>query len=118
LSYTNSGIFYIAGTNNPTANFSVSIEQIPTDTTKVYTISLVYYQYTAAYYCNAVRASDKNGNYILGTASTYVAPKFNGGTPTFSTSPNLVIQQFTIVSFPDDLNEMTRYVISSVSPFS
>jgi hypothetical protein len=117
LSYTNSGIFYIGGAKNPTANFSVSIEQIPTDTTKVYTISLVYYQYTHAYYCNAVRASDKNGNYLLGTASTYAAPKFSGGTPSFSTTPNLVIQQY-IVSFPDDQSTMTRYVISSVSPFS
>ena len=118
LTYTNHGIFYIGGTENPTANFSVRIEQLPTDTTKVYTISLVYYQSTGTYYCNAVRASDTGGTYLLGTSSTYVAPKFSGGTPSFSTAPNLVIQQFTVVSFPDSLGATTRYVVSSVAPFS
>jgi hypothetical protein len=118
LDYNNGGVFYISGTDNPTANFNIQLINLPTDTSRVYTISLVYYQPSTAYYCNGVRARDTTSAYILATASTFESPKFSGGAPSFSATPNLVIQQFTIVSFPNDVNETTRYVISSVAPFS
>jgi hypothetical protein len=115
--YTNHGIFYISGADNPTANFSLNIIYLPTDTTYTCTLSLIYYQTSSAYYCNGVSASDASGNYLLGGASTYTAPKFAGGTPSFTTSPNLVIQQFSLFSIPDAVGTMTRYVVSSVSPY-
>jgi hypothetical protein len=64
-----------------------------------------------------VRARDTTDTYVLATASTFETPKFSGGTPTFTTTPNLVIQTFNILSFPNGIDEITRHVISSVSPF-
>ena len=115
--YTNHGIFHINGVDNPTSNFSLKILNLPTDTSYICTVSLLYYQWTTAYYCSGVSAQDASGNYILGGSSTYIAPKFSGGTPSFTTSPNLVVQQFSLISIPDDTSEMTRYVVSSVAPY-
>jgi len=53
----------------------------------------------------------------LGTASTYAAPLFNGGIPTLTGSPNVIIQTFIISSIANSTGTYLRYVLSSVSNF-
>jgi hypothetical protein len=114
LDYSQGGVFYIPTASVPASNFSVILTNIPTDQTKVYTITLLYYQATNLFYGSTARVSDTTGsNYLLGTSSTFVAPLFNGGTPTLVSAPSLTIQQFNIISISG-----SRYVTSTVSPCS
>ena len=48
---------------------------------------------------NSLRVSDTTGTtYLLGTATTFALPYFNGGTPALSgTTPCLILQQFTVL---------------------
>jgi hypothetical protein len=117
-SYLYGGVFFIDGSNNPTSNFYFSLYNVPVDTGASYTISLMYHQMSTTYYCNKIRIQDASGEWIIGGANSWSTPYFNGGLPSFSTSPNLVIQQFSIVSIPDNTLTTQRYCGSSVSPFS
>jgi hypothetical protein len=111
LDYSAGGIYFISTAAVPAANFSVIITNIPTDQTKTYTISLIYYQAANKYYASTARVSNTTGTtYLLGTSSTYAAPLFTGGTPVLTTAPCLIVQQFTIISISS-----VRYVTSSVS---
>jgi hypothetical protein len=111
LDYSAGGVYYISTASVPAANFAVIITNIPTDQTKTYTITLCFYQATNKFYASTARVSDTTGTtYILGTSSTYVAPLFSGGTPSITTAPCMIIQQFTIVSISS-----VRYCTSSVS---
>jgi hypothetical protein len=112
LDYSLGGIFYIPTSSVPTSNFSVIITNIPTDQTKIYTITLIYYQASTTIYGSTVRISDTVSSYISGTSSTYVAPLFNGGTPSLSTSPCIIMQQFTVSSISS-----VRYTTSIVGAY-
>jgi hypothetical protein len=116
--YQYGGLFYVDGSYNPTSNFYLSIYNIPVDTGAAYTLSLMYQQPSTCYYCNKLRCQDASGSWVLGDANSWVTPRFSGGTPSFSTSPNVVVQQFSVLSIPDNTSTMQRYCVSSVSPFS
>ena len=94
-----------------TANATLTVTNIPTDTTKSYTFSVVSYFANAAtryYISSVVFTNTDNGSILTG------APLFNGGTPTLTgTTPCVIIQQFTVVSVGGN-----RRVISSVSSCS
>ena len=109
FSYATGGIFAVGTTI--TANATLAVTNIPTDTTKSYTFSVVYQQPTTRFYISTVKFQDTASAYIIGSAGTFVAPLFNGGTPSLTGSTNcIIVQQFTIVSVGG-----TRYVTSSVS---
>jgi hypothetical protein len=114
--YSYGSIFYIPRDYVQSANFQVFIKNIPTDTTKTYTLTLVYYQPTALFYASTAKVSDTTGtNFLLGTSTTYAAPLWNGGTPVVSSAPNLIMQQFSIISIPTSALVYSRYVTSSVN---
>jgi hypothetical protein len=115
LDYNKSAIFIIPSDYLTNSNFQVIIKNIPTDKTKIYSLTLMYYQPTNLVYCNQVRCSDVAGNYILGTSSTFGTPLINGGAPIISISPNLIIQTFYIASIFTSSNISTRYIITSIS---
>lgn len=104
---------------NLSSNFNIIITNIPTDTSKVYTVSFMFRQPSTCFYIGGVRASDTAGNYLCGTASTYGVPLYNGGTPSFSsTSVNVMIQSFSIPSFLVNESSVMVYkrpVLSSVN---
>lgn len=110
IDYSTGGIFYIPTSTTLSANFSVIITNIPTDQTKIYTVSVTYYQSSTKFYINSARITDTASSYILGTSSTYGTPLFNGGIPSITTSPCMIIQQFNIISISS-----TRYITTSIS---
>ena len=107
--------FYIPTDYTFASNFQIIITNVPTDTTKSYTISVIYRQPTTLFYSSTARVSDTASTYLLGTVSTFVAPLFNGGLPVLSNTPNLVIQSFSIISTATSASTFTRYVTSSVN---
>ncbi len=107
--------FYIPTDYTFASNFQIIITNVPTDTTKTYTISVVYRQPTTLFYINTARVSDTATTYLLGTVSTFSAPLFNGGVPTLANTPNLIIQSFSIISTATSSSTFTRYVTSSVN---
>jgi hypothetical protein len=114
--YAYGSIFYIPSDYVQSANFQVVIKNIPTDTTKTYTLTLVYYQPTVLFYASTARVSDTTGsNFLLGTYNTYAAPLWNGGTPVVSSAPNLIMQQFSVISIPTSASVYSRYITSSVN---
>jgi hypothetical protein len=117
LDYSKGAIFYIPSDYTTSTNFQVIITNIPMDKTKVYSLTLMYYQPTNLVYCNQVRVSDTFGNYILGTNSTFSTPLFNGGAPAVTVAPNLIIQTFYICSVftSAGVSVLQRYVATSVS---
>ena len=115
--YALGNIFYIPTNYIPASNFQVIITNIPTDTSKSYTISIMYYQASTTYFCSTARVLNASSVYLLGTASTYSAPLFNGGTPILTASPCLIIQSFIISSVATSTLTFSRYVCSSVSSF-
>ena len=111
ISYSTGGIFYLPTATSIGANMTMIITNIPTDITKRYTFTVLYYQATTRYYINQVRLSDTAGIYILGTSSTYGTPFYSGGPPALTgTTASIFIQTFTVFSFG-----ATRYVITNVS---
>ena len=115
LDYSKGSVFYIPTDYGAAGNFNIIVANIPTDTSKVYTLSLLYYQVSNKYYCNGVRCSDTIGSYILGTSSTFGTLLINGGPPTLSNAPNLIIQQFSICSLANSSGVFSRYITSSIS---
>ena len=95
-----------------TANATLAVTNIPTDTTKSYTFSVAYQQTTTRYYINTVQFQDTTGAYITNNGSSgFVQPLYNGGTPALTGSSNcIIIQQFTVISVAG-----SRRVLSSVS---
>ena len=109
LSYATGGVF--AATTTLGANATLAVTNIPTDTTKSYTFSVVFQQPTTRYYISTIKIQDTASAYILGSAGAFASPLFNGGPPSLSGStPCIIVQQFTIISIGG-----TRYVTSSVS---
>ena len=107
--------FYIPTDYTFASNFQIIITNVPTDTTKTYTISVIYRQPTTLFYSSTARVSDTASTYLLGTASTYSAPLFNGGVPVLANSPNLIIQSFSILSLATSTNTFSRFITSSVN---
>ena len=115
LDYSLGSIFYIPTNYATASNFNIIINNIPTDITKSYTLTLIYYQSSNMFYCNGIRCLDTSNSYILGTSSTFGTPLFNGGTPTLANTPNLIIQQFSILSLFTSASVSSRYITTSVS---
>ena len=111
LSYGVGGDF-VLGTMLTAAGVTLGVTNIPTDTTKSYTFSVSYQQNTTRYYIATVQIQDTTGAYITNSGSAgFVAPLFNGGTPSLTGTNNcVIIQTFTIISVGG-----SRRVISSVS---
>lgn len=105
--------------SNLTANFNIVITNVPTDTSKIYTVSFVFRQPTSCFYIGGVRVSDTTGVYLLGSATTYGTALYNGGTPNFSsTSATVMIQSFSISSFyvtENSVSVFKRHILSSVN---
>jgi hypothetical protein len=112
IDYSLGGIFYIPTASVQASDFSIIITNVPTDSTKSYTISCVYYQNSNTYFGSSARISDTSNTYILGSSNTYVAPLFSGGIPEITTAPSMIIQQFNIISI-----DSVRYCISSVGQY-
>ena len=95
-----------------TANATLAVTNIPTDTSKSYTFTVSYQQTSTRYYIATVQIQDTVGNYIMnGGSAGFVAPLWNGGTPTLTGSSNcVIIQSFTVISVGG-----ARRVVSSVS---
>ena len=109
INYASGGLFAIGTT--PTAVSTLAVTNIPTDTTKSYTFTVVSTQ-SSRYYINTVQVQDTASAYITNSGSAgFVAPLFNGGTPSLSgTTPCVIAQQFTVISVGG-----VRKVICSVS---
>jgi hypothetical protein len=121
--YAVGNVFYIPTTYEPTANYNIIIQNIPTDTTKTYFVTIINRQATGTFYGNGVRVSDTSSSYTFSGASgtnsssTYCIPYQNGGVPTIVTTPNIIVQQFSIVSVANSSSVFTRYITTSVSQF-
>ena len=110
LSYGDGGCFILP--NMITANATLSVTNIPTDTTKTYTFSVTYQQTSTRFYIATVQFQDTGSVYITNSGvAGFVAPLFNGGTPSLSGATNcVIIQTFTVISVGG-----SRRVVSSVS---
>ena len=114
LDYAVGGIYSIPPAISPTANFTITITNIPTSHVQSYTFTVGCYQAATRYYASQVKVQDTASAYILGTSGAFAVPMFNGGTPALTgTTPCLVAQQFTV--FPVS---GSQYVMSSVSACS
>jgi hypothetical protein len=114
LDYSKGGIYIIDVI--PTGLLNIKVTNIPVDSSKSYTFSVIYYQASTRYFGSLVQIQDAGNNYITNSGvSGYVAPLFLGGTPTPTGTTNcLMIQQFTIIT----VYGTTRRVLSSLSVFS
>lgn len=110
LSYALGGDFTLA--TMITANATLAVSGIPVDTTKSYTFTISYQQSSTRYYIATVQIQDTVGGYITnGGSAGFVAPLWNGGTPSLTGSTNcVIIQSFTVISVGG-----SRRVVSSVS---
>ena len=91
-----------------TANCSLAVTGIPIDQSKSYTFTVSYQQSTTRYYITTIQILDTVGGNITGG---FVAPLWNGGTPSLTGSTNCVIvQSFTVITVGG-----ARRVVSSVS---
>ena len=113
FSYTTGGLWTVG--TMITANATLSVTNIPTDTSKSYTFSVCYQQTATRYYIATVQIQNTNNVYITNSGSSgFVAPLFNGGTPSLSGTTNcIIVQQFTIIYVGS-----SNRVISSVSCYS
>ena len=114
LDFSLGGIFYLPTDFVFSSNIPVTITNIPTDNTKTYTVTLIYYQSTTLYYSSTCKVSDTTGAYILGSATLFTAPKFNGPVSIVN-SPNLIYQNFNIISLATIAGVFTRHVVSCVN---
>ena len=95
-----------------TTNATLGVTNIPTDTTKSYTFSVSYQQNSTRFYITTIQFQDTSSAYITNSGSAgFVAPLWNGGTPSLTGTSNcVIIQSFTVISVGG-----SRRVISSVS---
>jgi hypothetical protein len=111
LDYAVGGIYSIPPAISPTANFTITITNIPSSNVKSYTLTVGCYQAATRYYASQVKVQDTGSVYILGSSGAFGVPMFNGGIPALSGStPCLVAQQFTVFPISG-----SQYVMSSVS---
>ena len=110
INYATGGLFEIQ--TSPNAASTLVVTNIPVDTTKSYTFTLVSTQASTRFFINTVQIQDTNSGYITNNgAAGFVAPLWNGGLPVLSgTTSCVIIQQFTVISVGG-----YRKVICSVS---
>ena len=110
LSYGAGGVFTLG--TSITANATLAVTNIPTDTTKSFTFTVSYQQTSTRFYIATVQLQDTAGAYITNAGTSgFVAPLWNGGTPSLSGTTNCVIvQSFTVISVGG-----SRRVVSSLS---
>lgn len=109
----------ICNISSMTSNINIILTNIPTDVSKIYTVSFLFRQANTCFYIAGVRATDTTGTYLCGTSTTFQSPMFNGSTPSLSsTSTTVIIQSFSIPSFNISENGSMVYkrpVLSSVN---
>lgn len=112
-----SSSFVLPASFQPTANYTITITNIPQDVNKSFSVSVMSRQTTTSFYANNIKAINVSGIYISGSSTSVASPIFNGGTPTLSTSPCLMIQTFNIITIPTTsaATDFTRFVTSSVN---
>ena len=112
LNYATGGVFVLSSI---TGMATCGVTNIPTDITKSYTFSVAYQQSTTHNYISTVQFQDTTGAYITNSGSAgFVAPLWNGGTPSLTiVTNNVIVQQFTVISVGG-----SRRVTSSISCFS
>ena len=110
LSYGAGGVFTLG--TSITANATLAVTNIPIDSTKSFTFTVSYQQTSTRFYIATVQLQDTAGAYITNSATAgFVAPLWNGGTPSLSgTTTCVIIQSFTVISVGG-----SRRVISSLS---
>jgi hypothetical protein len=106
LNYSTGSIFFIATGQQPTANFTVNLTNIPITTTNQYTLTLIY---QANFYPSLVSATDASSTVILSSA----APKYIGGVAPTLTSSALYICSLTVLQMYS-----TKYIISNISTYN
>ena len=114
----NGSIFILPLSFNPTSNYAITITNCPTDTNKVFSITIVNRQATSSFYINNLKVINNNNSYIFGTANSFSSPLFNGGPVTLANSPCVISQTFNIMSVPNTSNlsgDYTKCVTSSVN---
>jgi hypothetical protein len=108
LNYSSGSVFYLTTGSTLSANFSVSLQNILTDTDRSRTITLIYAT-TGKWYCNSITAwSDSGSTQITLSSST---PLFSGGNPSITTS-TVMVQTFNIIRIFG-----SNYCLSNVSSF-
>ena len=121
IDYNIGSVFVI--TANTFTTPQLTIINIPTDCTKLYTFSLIYIKSSSpSYTLSNIKCIDTLGAYIAGSSSTYQNLLLNGGTPSITTFPNIIVQSFSVVSManvtaPSTINSYIRYVISNISNY-
>ena len=112
LNYAAGGVFVLSSI---TGMATLGVTNIPTDITKSYTFSVAYQQNSTHNYISTVQFQDASSAYITNSGSAgFVAPLWNGGTPSLTVvTNNVIVQQFTIISIGG-----SRRVTSSISCFS
>ena len=119
IDYNLGSVFMIPSNWTVYPNFNLIIKNIPSDRTKTYTLTIIFYQPTNNYYCAGVMVYDTNNIDILGskTAGTFGIPFFNGGTPLINNAPSLTVQTFTVFGLKYSLSSpiFNRYVFSNVA---
>ena len=112
LNYATGGVFVLSSI---TGMATLGVTNIPTDITKSYTFSVAYTQSTTHNYISTVQFQDASSAYITNSGSAgFVAPLWNGGTPSLTiVTNNVIVQQFTVISVGG-----SRRVTSSISCFS
>jgi hypothetical protein len=106
LNYSTGSTFFIASSQQPSANFTVNLTNIPTTTTNQYTVTLIY---QANFYPSLVSAVDTSSTSIVSSS----APKYIGGAVPTLTSSALYICTLTVLQMYS-----TKYIISSVSTYN
>ena len=112
LNYATGGVFVLSSI---TGMATLGVTNIPTDITKSYTFSVAYQQSSTHNYISTVQFQDASSAYITNSGSAgFVAPLWNGGTPSLTiVTNNVIVQQFTVISVGG-----SRRVTSSISCFS
>jgi hypothetical protein len=109
--------FYIPSDYTFASDFKVIITNVPIDTSKEVSISIIYHQALTSFFISTVKVSDTAGNYLLGTVTTFGSPLFNQGVPTLANSPCLIIQTLSIISLASTTDVFIRKIVSSINSF-
>ena len=109
LNYATGGNFVLSSI---TGTATLGVTNLPISTSSAYTFSVSYFQASTRNYISTVQFQDTGSAYITNSGSAgFVAPLWNGGTPSLTGTTNcVIIQTFTIISVGG-----SRRVISSVS---
>ena len=105
LDLSTSSVFVF--TTQPTANFTIRLNNCGTDTTRTINFGIIY-NTTGKWYGNTITAYTNTSTQITLASST---PLYLGGTPSISTS-TVMVQTFSLIR-----NFASNYVLSSVASY-